>query len=384
MPLIPYGRQSINNNDIDDVIEVLKSSFLTQGPKIGEFEATIANYVGSQYAIAVNSGTSALHLACLALGLGSGDRLWTSAISFVASANCGRYCGADVDFIDIDPRTLNIDTEKLADKLLNAKREKRLPKILVVVHFAGLPCDMDEIKHLADKFGFYIIEDAAHALGASYQESRIGDCKYSDLCTFSFHPIKSITSGEGGMITTQSERWAEKMRQLRSHGINKDTQTISESGEGDWYYEQTDLGYNYRITDIQAALGISQASRLEHFITQRTAIALRYDKLLVDLPLQLPPRVENRKSAWHLYVIQVEDAKIRRKVFDKLRNEGIGVQVHYIPIHLQPYYRAIGFKRDDFPVAENYYEKTISLPIFPELSEEDQDSVVRILGDALR
>lgn len=380
--MIPYGQQEINQSDIDAVVEVLRSDFLTQGPTVPRFESTVARYCGAEHAIAVNSSTSALHIACLALGLGSGDWLWTSPISFVASANCGLYCGAQVDFVDIDSQTYNLCPKSLAKKLELAERDGCLPKVLVVVHLCGQPCDMLAIHALAQHYKFKILEDASHAIGGRYQEHPIGECQYSDITVFSFHPVKIITTAEGGLALTNSSELANKMDLLRSHGITRDPKKMTHLSDGSWYYQQIDLGFNFRMTELQAALGISQIERLDKYVARRHELANRYDELLADLPVTIPWQNPNGFSSFHLYVIRLQLDKIkfsRSQVFDSLRSNGIGVNVHYIPIHTQPYYQNMGFKLGDFPVAERYYSEAVSLPLFPSLSNGQQDDVVRHL-----
>lgn len=383
---IPYGRQNINQHDIDAVIDVLKSDLLTQGPKVPLFEKSVADFVGAKHAIAVNSATSALHIACLALGLGEGDILWTSPITFVASANCGLYCKAKVDFIDIDSRTYNLSVEYLEDKLRKAKNDDQLPKIVIPVHLCGQPCDMKKIYELSKEYGFKIIEDASHAIGGKYHDSYIGSCQYSDITVFSFHPVKIITTAEGGMAVTNDAALANRMDLLRSHGITRNVDLMTKETEGGWYYQQIDLGFNYRMTEMQAALGISQMSRLIAFVAKRHEIANRYNKLLKDLPIVLPFQLENTYSGLHLYVIRLkleELSKNRKQVFSELREKGIGVNVHYIPVHTQPYYEKLGFKKGDFPQSEAYYETAISLPMFPDLSEMQLQYVYEALKEVL-
>jgi UDP-4-amino-4,6-dideoxy-N-acetyl-beta-L-altrosamine transaminase len=377
--MIPYGRQSISNADVDAVLRVLRSDFLTQGPQNPAFEAAISNYVGSRYALTVNSATSALQIACLALGLGVGDLLWTSSNSFVASANCAVYCGAEVDFVDIDPLTYNISIDALESKLERARIKGRLPKIVIPVHFAGQSCDMAAIGRLAREFGFKVIEDASHAIGAQLNSLPIGCCIHSDISVFSFHPVKIITTAEGGALTTNCPSLATRLADLRSHGITREDSRIIRKDQGAWYYEQQSLGYNYRMTEIQAALGLSQMSELERFVTQRNKLATRYDEAFKDLPLTRPWQRPGGRSSFHLYVIKVaEGARLtRRELFDALRCAGIWVNVHYIPIHLQPFYQSMGFKPGDFPAVKAYYEQAISLPLFASLSEADQDYVVQ-------
>jgi UDP-4-amino-4,6-dideoxy-N-acetyl-beta-L-altrosamine transaminase len=382
---IPYGTQSIDDADIRAVVETLQSDWLTQGPAVPAFEKKVALKCCAGHGIAVNSATSALHISCKALGLGPGDWLWTSPNTFVASANCALYCGGRVDFVDIDPRTYNMSAEALAEKLVLAELSGRLPKIVVPVHFAGQPCDMTAIKTLADRYGFKIIEDASHAVGALHAGRPVGDGLFSDITVFSFHPVKIVTTGEGGMALANNEALAERLRLLRSHGITREPALMDQEAEGGWYYQQVDLGYNYRMTDLQAALGISQMDRLDAFIARRQALAKRYDEALKDLPLKLPWQDPAHRSAWHLYVIQAlpEAPLSRRDLFDALRSRGILVNVHYIPVHTQPWYRSMGFSEGDFPVAEAYYSRAITLPLHPSLSEPDQDRVIDALKDLL-
>jgi UDP-4-amino-4,6-dideoxy-N-acetyl-beta-L-altrosamine transaminase len=381
--MIPYGRQDIDQADIDAVTEVLRSDWLTQGPAVPRFEAEVAAYCGAVHGVAVNSATSALHLACLALGLGPGDRLWTTPNTFVASANCGRYCGAEVDFVDIDARTYNLDAAILADKLNHAARQGTLPKVIVPVAFAGQSCDMAAIRRAAEAHGCAVIEDAAHAIGGRYRDQPVGSCAYADIAIFSFHPVKIITTGEGGMAMTNDPALAARMRRLRSHGISREADEMTGPADGPWYCQQLELGYNYRMTDIQAALGASQMRRLDAFVARRQALAERYDRLLAGLPLTTPYRAPERVSAYHLYVVVLDQPERRRPVFEALRAAGIGVNVHYIPVHTQPYYRALGFKPGDFPVAEAYYAGAISLPMHAGLSDAQQDEVIGRVREAL-
>lgn len=381
--MIPYGRQDIQEEDIAAVVDVLRSDWLTQGPTVERFEAAVAAHCGAAHAVAVNSATSALHLACLALGLKPGDSLWTSTNTFVASANCARFCGAEVDFVDIDPRTYNMSPEALAEKLDQAARSGRLPKIVVPVHFAGQSCDMVAIRALAERYGFRIIEDASHAIGGRYRGEAIGCGRHSDITVFSFHPVKIITTGEGGMALTNDPRLAALMRSLRSHGITREEAEMRGGSDGPWYYQQLTLGYNYRMTDLQAALGLSQLKRLDAYVARRRALAARYDRLLADLPLMTPYRDPDAESAMHLYVVVLHEAQRRREVFTRLRAVGIGVNVHYIPVHTQPYYRDLGFAPGYCPTAEAYYAAAMSLPMYAGLSEADQDSVVDSLREAL-
>lgn len=384
---IPYGKQSITEQDVAAVCSVLRSDFLTQGPKVPEFEQTIATYCQAKYAIAVNSGTSALHIACLALGLGPGDILWTSPITFVASANCALYCGAEIDFVDIDPHTYNLSPAALEQKLYKAKKENRLPKVVVPVHLCGHPCDMKAIWSLSREFGFRIIEDACHAIGGTYKTEPIGNCRYSDISIFSFHPVKGITSGEGGMAVTNDPEVDEQMKLLRSHGITRDPKRMTQDPDGPWYYQQIGLGYNYRMTDIQAALGMSQARKLQQFVSKRAQLAARYDELLRDLPIKTPKQNPEGTSGWHLYVIRLQldnIAKSKRQVFEFLREKGIGMNIHYIPVHTQPWFQHMGFQQGMFPEAEKYYQEAITLPLFPSMTEEDQDTVIATLQEALQ
>jgi UDP-4-amino-4,6-dideoxy-N-acetyl-beta-L-altrosamine transaminase len=387
IPPIPYGRQSISDEDIQAVVNVLRSDWLTQGPAIKRFEQAVADYCGAQYAVAVNSATSALHIACLAAGLGPGDTLWTSPNTFVASANCGLYCGAGIDFVDIDPRTYNLAVERLEEKLVAAQQDDMLPKLLIPVHFAGQSCDMARIADLARIYGFRVVEDASHAIGGKYRQTVIGACLFSDMTVFSFHPVKIITTGEGGMVLTNSRELYEKLARLRSHGITRDPALMEGDSHGPWYYQEIELGFNYRMTDLQAALGLSQLKRIDEMVARRHRLVDRYNQALSDLPLVLPYQHPDTYSAFHLCVIRLKlnaMKKDRRQVFEELRASGIGVHVHYIPVHTQPYFRTLGFHPGDFPEAEKYYENAISLPLFPGLSEKDQDYVIDTLGDILR
>lgn len=380
MSMIPYGRQNISENDIQAVVDVLRSDFLTQGPVVPEFEKAVASYCGAKYAVAVNSATSALHIACLSLGVGEGDLVWTSPITFVASANCARYCGADVDFVDIDPRTYNISIEKLSDKLEYAGKKGRLPKVVIPVHLAGQSCEMEAIYLLSKKYGFRVIEDASHAIGGSYKGQKIGGCHYSDITIFSFHPVKIITTGEGGMAVTNDQELVKHMARLRSHGITRYPAEMTHVPDGSWYYQQIELGFNYRMTDFQAALGLSQMQRLDEFISERHLIADRYDDLLKAHHVTIPWQHPDSYSGQHLYIARHQAGKSRfthKEVFERLRSEGIGVNLHYIPVYRQPYYAAMGFKPTDFPNAEGYYSEAISLPIFPGLTQAQQTDVVR-------
>ncbi|WP_166364060.1 UDP-4-amino-4,6-dideoxy-N-acetyl-beta-L-altrosamine transaminase [Pseudomonas akapageensis] len=377
--MIAYGRQSVEQADIDAVVEVLRSDWLTQGPKVERFEAALADRCQARHAVAVCNATAALHIACLAAGLGPGDWLWTSPNSFVASANCARYCGASVDFVDIDPATLNLDAGLLETRLAKAEAAGKLPKVVVAVAFAGQSCDLRAISRLAKRYGFLVIEDAAHAVGASYAGKPVGCGEFADMTIFSFHPVKIITTAEGGMVLTNQPHLAERLRRLRSHGITRDPAQMTEPAHGDWYYQQLELGYNYRLSDLQAALGLSQLVRLDAFLARRRALADRYQRLLVDLPLGLPEKQPEAESAWHMYVVRLHCGAVgrtQREIFDDLRQAGIGVNLHYIPIHLQPYYRDLGFAPGDFPEAERYYAQALTLPLYPDLTDEQQDEVI--------
>ena len=384
--MIPYGRQEITQEDIDAVVEVLESDFLTQGPKVPEFENTVASHVGARFGVAVNSATSALHIACAALGLGEGDWLWTSPVTFVASANCGLYCGAKVDFVDIDTRTYNLCPDALERKLEQAREQDRLPKVVVPVHLCGQPCDMERIKALSERYGFRIVEDASHAIGGKYQGEFIGSGRYSDITVFSFHPVKIVTTAEGGMAVTNDAELAQRMEMLRSHGITRDRARMTHEPDGPWYYQQVELGFNYRMTELQAALGVSQMARLDDFVKRRHELARRYDELLADLPVVTPWQHPDSYSGLHLYVICLKLGEIRpshREVFESLREQGIGVNLHYIPVHTQPFYGAMGFAPDDFPESMRYYNEAISIPMFHGLTFEQQDAVVAALKAAL-
>lgn len=384
--MIPYGRQEITQSDIDAVVAVLRSDYLTQGPVVPRFEQAVADYCGASHAVAVNSATSALHIACLVLGLGPGDRLWTSPVTFVASANCALYCGAGVDFVDIDPRTYNLCPQALERKLVAAEQAGRLPKIVVPVHLCGQSCDMQAIHTLSQRFGFRIIEDASHAIGGRYKGEPIGHGRYSDITIFSFHPVKIITTAEGGMALTNDAGLAQRMALLRSHGITRDTAQMTRASEGPWYYQQIDLGYNYRMTELQAALGVGQMRRLDDYVARRHCIAKRYDDQLSGLPVILPWRHPDSYSGLHLYVVRLKLEQIQkthREVFELLRAQDIGVNLHYIPVHTQPYYESLGFRRGDFPEAERYYAEAISLPLYPVLTEIQQMQVVAALKKAV-
>ena len=380
-PVIPYSRQNISEKDIESVVEVLRSDFVTQGPIIEKFEDKIAEYCNARYAYACNSGTSALHIACLSLGLKEGDIVWTSPISFVASSNCALYCNAEVDFVDIDSKTYNMSSDSLEEKLIEAKKKGKLPKIVIPVHLSGQSCDMKKINQLSLEFGFKIIEDASHAVGAKYEGMPVGDCRYSDITVFSFHPVKIITTCEGGMCMTNDSNIAELLYRFRSHGITRQPSQMTKIPDGPWYYEQLELGLNYRINDVQAALGLSQMSRLDSFIKKRSKIAKRYNELLSDSIVKLPEINEKCSSSWHLYIIRVEENKFttHRQLFEKFRTAGILVNIHYIPIYRQPYYKSLGFNKNRFPESEKYYKEAISIPIFPGLRENEQDKVVSLI-----
>ncbi len=384
--MIPYGKQDINQDDIDAVVKVLRSDFLTQGPKVPEFEECVASYCGARHALAVNSATSALHVACLALGLGPGDWLWTSPNTFVASANCGLYCGAQVDFVDIDPLTYNMCPVALEQKLISAQLNGTMPKVVVAVHLTGQPCDMQALHKLSIKFGFKLIEDASHAIGGRYLDEPIGSCKFSDITVFSFHPVKVITTAEGGMVLTQSDELAQRMDLFRSHGITRDPKFMTSPPDGPWYYQQIELGFNYRMTDLQAALGVSQMQRLDDFVTLRHKLAKRYDELLADLPITTPWQHADGYSGYHLYVVRLKLDQINfthGEVFQKMRELGVGVNLHYIPVHLHSYYQRMGFKVGDFPHSEQYYREAVSLPMHTLLTGVQQDAVVSALKQAL-
>ena len=380
--MIPYGKQNINQADIDSVVNVLQSEFLTQGPQVPLFEKTVSEYCGVKYGVAVNSATSALHIACLALGLGEGDYFWTSPNTFVASANCGLYCGAKVDFVDIDSKTYNLSTKELEKKLIQAKQDNKLPKIVIPVHFAGQSCDMKKIHSLGKEYGFKIIEDASHAIGGKYLDQSIGCCQYSDITVFSFHPVKIITTAEGGLATTNNKELSEHMQLFRSHGVTRDPKLMIKKAEGGWHYQQVELGFNYRMTELQAALGVSQMKRLDEFVALRHQRQKRYDELLKNLPVVVPYQDMDSYSALHLYPIQIKTDKVkntRKEIFEALRKNDIGVNVHYIPVHTQPYYENIGFKKGCYPNAEAYYDSAISIPLFSQMSVIQQDMVVKNL-----
>jgi UDP-4-amino-4,6-dideoxy-N-acetyl-beta-L-altrosamine transaminase len=376
---IPYGRQDITDADVDAVVRVLRSDFLTQGPVVQHFEKEVAKYCGAQRAVAVNSATSALHLACLALGVGPGDLVWTTAVTFVASANCARYCGADVDFVDIDSQTCNISVSRLTEKLEAAEAKGRLPKVVIPVHLCGQSCEMEAIHGLSKRFGFRIIEDASHALGGRYMDEPIGGCRFSDITVFSFHPVKMITTGEGGMALTNDPALANHMARLRSHGITRDAQEMTDPPDGPWYYQQIELGFNYRMPDILAALGASQLLRLDDYVARRHERADRYDQLIKDLPVRAIAQLPDSYSSYHLYVVRVQTGAFNathREVFERLRSAGVSVNLHYIPLYRQPYFKRLGISAADFPEAERYYSEAITLPLFPGLTEVQQGEVV--------
>lgn len=384
---IPYGRQDINQSDIDAVVDVLRSDFLTQGPVVPAFEKAVSDYCGAQYAVAVNSATSALHIACLALGVGKGDSIWTTPTTFVASANCALYCGAAVDFVDIDSRTYNLSVDRLAEKLALAEKKGKLPKVVIPVHLCGQPCDMAGLSALGQKYGFKIIEDASHAIGGRYKGKPIGSGRYSDITVFSFHPVKIITSGEGGMAVTNDTKLARRLRILRSHGITSTVEEMHSRPDFEiWNYQQIDLGFNYRMTDIHAALGLSQMKRLDEFVKRRNKLAERYDKQLADLPIKTPWQHPDSYSSYHLYPIRLDPnatARTQREVYDSLRANGILINLHYIPVYRQPFFEALGFRPGYCPEAERYYHETISVPLYPAMTNEQQDLVVATLTKVL-
>ena len=395
--MIPYARQDITQDDINAVTEVLQSDWLTQGPMVERFENAVSSYANSKYAVAVNSATSALHIACLALGVKPNDWVWTSPNTFVSSANCAIYCGAKVDFVDIDPQTYNISVSQLEIKLKKAEVENKLPKVVIPVHFAGQPCEMFKIYELSKKYNFKIIEDASHAIGSSYSIAdnknkkilpiKVGSCEHSDITVFSFHPVKIITTGEGGMALTNQEELNERIRMFHSHGVIRDEEKMTHKSDGPWYYQQIDLGYNYRMNDMQAALGYQQMKRLDTYVSLRNKIAQRYDEALENLPLNRPFQLTKTYSAFHLYVITLHknyNRKNHHDIFQELRKRGVGVNLHYIPVHTQPYYTKMGFNVGDYPVAEDYYDRAISLPMYPSLPKKDQDFVIESLKECLQ
>ena len=386
--MIPYGRQDINDEDIQAVVDVLRSEFLTQGPAVPAFEKSVADYCGVRHAVAVNSATSALHIACLALGVGRGDIVWTSPITFVASANCALYCGADVDFVDIDPRTYNMSVDCLSEKLQLAEKAGKLPKVVIPVHLCGQPCDIKKIHALSLKYGFKVIEDASHAIGGRYQNKPIGNCEFSDITVFSFHPVKIITTGEGGMAVTNDEVLAKHLRLLRSHGISNNPLDMQMRPANEiWNYQQIALGFNYRMTDIQAALGLSQMKRLDDFVARRHVIASIYDEKLSDLPLQLSEHLQEAFSAHHLYVVRIKQNKkgiSQRRLCDLMHASGVAVNLHYIPVYRQPYYEAMGFKVGYCPEAEQYYKETLSIPMYPTLVNKEQEKVIHCFEESFK
>ncbi|PHR99364.1 MAG: UDP-4-amino-4,6-dideoxy-N-acetyl-beta-L-altrosamine transaminase [Oceanobacter sp.] len=382
--MIPYGKQDISAEDIAAVSEVLRSDFLTQGPVVPKFEKAVTEAVKAKYGVAVNSATSALHIACLALGVGPGDRVWTSPVTFVASANCALYCGADISFVDIDPDTYNLCPKALEQKLIVANDEGTLPKVIIPVHLAGQSCDMEAIAALARQYDIRVIEDASHAIGADYAGDAVGSCRFSDITVFSFHPVKIVTTAEGGVAVTNNLQLAERMQRLRSHGITRDPELMTKAPDGAWYYQQIELGFNYRMTEMQAALGLSQMQRLSLFVERRRGLAKRYNELLSDLPVTLPQQLADSASSWHLYIVRFHLEKIEKthsQIFDECRAAGIGVNLHYIPIHLQPYYSDLGFKQGDYPAAEAYYANAISIPLFHSMTDAQQDEVVRVVKE---
>ena len=384
--MINYGGQDINQSDIDSVINVLKSEFLTQGPQVPLFEKQVAKYCDVRYGVAVNSATSALHIACLALGLKEDDWVWTSPNSFVASANCGLYCGAKIDFVDIDSKTYNLSVDELEKKLILAKKERKLPKVIIPVHFAGQSCNMKKIYSLSKEYGFKIIEDASHAIGGKYRGKQVGNSQYSDITVFSFHPVKIITTAEGGMAVTNSKELLRKMQLYRSHGISRDKSLMTKETSGDWYYQQINLGFNYRMTELQAALGLSQMKRLDEFVSKRHELQQRYDSLLEGFPLLTPFQDKDSYSSLHLYPIQIDlnkASKTRKEIYNELRDMGIGINVHYIPIHTQPYFVQFGFQKGDFPISEKYYDKAISIPLFHFMTIKQQNFIISALDKIL-
>ena len=375
--MIPYGKQNIDKDDIDAVVKVLKSDFLTQGPITPKFESKIAEYTNAKYAVAVNSATSALHISCIALGVTKDDIVWTSPISFVASSNCALYCGASVDFVDIDNESYNMSVEKLEEKLIKAKKENKLPKVVIPVHLSGQSCDMKRIYELSKTYNFKIIEDASHATGAKYNLEPVGNCKYSDITVFSFHPVKIITTCEGGVSTTNDEKIYNKLMRLRSHGVTRHISEMQNKPDGPWYYEQLELGFNFRLNDIMGSIGITQLKKIDKFISEREKIARHYDKLFKGLDIIIPKQSNFSKSSRHLYIIRVLNN--RNAIFEKLRNNGVGVNIHYIPIYRQPYYRRFNFNYDEFRNSEDYYSQAISLPIYPGLTQDQQQFIISII-----
>lgn len=380
--MIPYGKHLVDEADVDSVVDVLRNQFLTQGSVVPRFEQALCDYTGAKHALAVNSATSGLHIACLAAGVGAGDLVWTVPNSFVASANCARFCAANVDFVDINPLSRNIDLPCLAQKLLQAQQNNTLPKALIVVHFSGLSCDMQAIRQLTQALGIILIEDAAHALGADYLGQKVGCCKFSDMTVLSFHPVKSITSAEGGAVLTNNPELATRLSLFAKHGTTRDPALMQNPGDGPWYYQQIELGYNYRLSDLHAALGLSQLQKLDGFIARRRELAQRYKTELAGLPLWLPCEESYATSAWHLYMVELTRHD-RLSVYQHLHHRGIGVNVHYIPIHLQPYYQGLGFRLGDFPNSEDYYQHALTLPLFVSMSEDEQNLVIKVLKEVL-
>ena len=381
--MIYYGHQHITNEDIEAVREVLTSDFLTQGPAIERFERSVAGYCGAAYAVAVTNATAALHIACQAAGLGKGDVLWTSPVTFVASANCARYCGADVDFVDIDDKTYNMSVAALEKKL---KTAKKLPKVVVPVHLAGQSCAMQRIWELSREYGFTVIEDASHAIGGSYQNDQVGSCTYSDMTVFSFHPVKIITTGEGGMVLTNRQELCDALQLYRSHGITRDPSRMTRGADEPWYYEQIALGCNYRMTDLQAALGASQMTKLDAFVARRRQLVRRYHEKLNGLPIRTPYCLPEANPAWHLYIVRLDldhVKKSKQEIFAGMKEHGVMLNLHYIPVHLQPYYRDLGFGDGDFPVSEQYYREALTLPLYYDLTDAQQDAIIAALRDVL-
>lgn len=384
--MIYYGRQNINETDIRAVEEVLRSDFLTQGPAIERFEGKVAEYCGARYAVAVTNATSALHIACLAAGIGKSDLVWTTSITFTASANCARYCGADVDFVDIDADTYNMSVDALEEKLQTAKKHGRLPKLVIPVHLAGQSCDMKRMKALSEAYGFRLLEDASHAIGADYADGKVGNCAFSDMAVFSFHPVKIITTGEGGMVLTNDKMLYEKLNLYRSHGITRDTAKMSHESDGPWYYQQITLGYNYRMTDIQAALGASQMERIDAFVARRRSLVARYNTALQDFPVKTPYVMEGADPSWHLYIVRIDFAnvtKTKQEIFAEMAQKGVALNLHYIPVHTQPYYEALGHRPEECPNAMDYYREALTLPLYPGLTDDEQDQVIEALREVL-
>lgn len=384
--MIYYGRQDINETDIRAVEEVLRSDFLTQGPAIERFEGKVAEYCGARYAVAVTNATSALHIACLAAGIGKGDLVWTTPITFTASANCARYCGADVDFVDIDADTYNMSLDALEEKLQRAKKQGRLPKLVIPVHLAGQSCDMKRMKALSEAYGFRLLEDASHAIGADYVDGKVGNCAFSDMAVFSFHPVKIITTGEGGMVLTNDKMLYEKLNLYRSHGITRDAAKMSHESDGPWYYQQITLGYNYRMTDIQAALGASQMERIDAFVARRRSLVARYNTALQDFPVKTPYVMEGADPSWHLYIVRINFAnvtKTKQEIFAEMAQKGVALNLHYIPVHTQPYYEALGHRPEECPNAMDYYREALTLPLYPGLTDDEQDQVIEALREVL-